>query len=303
MQDAAFFQNWALDIRRNRPDLQISGSPNRTLARSVLEDVSGKLYLLEQYDLRKKSAQTAQNRILQFLQTRQLPGIHPALQTQDGGHGITHDRSFWQLRPWVEADPLPRQTLGSDSRIAGIWSDILLKLKEISLDPAMPPTAGERFTFTGYIRKLLPFTERRMPDLAGDLKEILQFLNPFLERENTLPLMFAHGDFHPGNILLQNNAVSAVIDWEFLGWKCAGYDLALLLGCLGMDDPDWLDGKAVRTLQDNLFLQNYMPEPVWQDLPDLMAAIRLGWFGEWVDLGDHATAKQEIAYIRFLLGK
>ena len=202
----------------------------------------------------------------------------------------------------MEADPLPRETLGNNEEIALLWSDILLKIKEISQSPSMPQAYGERFNLSGYIPKLRQFTKRNMPELEADLNEILRKLAPFLEREKTLPGMFAHGDFHPGNILLKDNGIAAVIDWEFLGWKCAGYDLALMLGCLGMDDPDWLDGKAARTLQDNLFRQNYMPLEVWQDLPLLMAAIRLGWFGEWVDLQDHTMARQEIAYIRYLLG-
>lgn len=302
MDDPAFFQHWGLAFSRFRDDLKISGSPNRTLARRLFEDASGKLFILEEYDLRKKAPQIAQNRLLDFFRDHQLPGIYPALQTVNGDHGVTYQRSFRQVRPWVDADPLDRTTLGENTALARQWAQFLLKLKEISAAPDLPPPHGGRFSLAAYTPKILHFTRRNMPELYDDLQAVIRQLQPFFSLEDQLPAMFAHGDFHPGNVLLKNNTISAVIDWEFLGWKCAGYDLALLLGCLGMDDPDWLDGAAVRTLQDHLFMQDYMPPAAWQALPQLMAAIRLGWFGEWVDLQDRPTAQQEIAYIRFLLG-
>ena len=113
--------------------------------------------------------------------------------------------------------------------------------------------------------------------------------------------MFAHGDFHPGNILVHENRLSAVIDWEFCGWKPAGYDLALLLGCLGMDNLRWLSEGATVEMQNALYRQNYMPEKAWEMLPFSIAAVRLGWLGEWLDLGDQEMIKRELEFISFLL--
>lgn len=302
MTDPAFYRHWDLDFRKFRDDLKISGSPNRTRRRVLFEDAGGRIFILEEYDIRKKAAQTAQNRILEFFRDQQLPGITPALQPRQGEQGITFQHSFWQVRPWVEADPPDRESLGSNTRLARQWGDFLLALKKAAALPSMPSAHGERFTFAGYVPRLSAFTRREMPEFYDVLTAILRRMQPFLDREPGMTAMFAHGDFHPGNVLLKNGDISGVIDWEFLGWKCAGYDLALLLGCLGMDDPEWLDGPAVRTLQDHLFRNGYMPEAAWEDLPLLMAAIRLGWFGEWVDLQDRAMAQQELEYIHFLLG-
>ncbi|MBR4956505.1 MAG: hypothetical protein IKZ31_01995, partial [Lentisphaeria bacterium] len=97
MNDPQLLQHWGLTNCRERQDLQISGSPNRTLARTLLEDESGQIFILEEYDLRKKAAQIAQNNILEFFRSNHLPGIYPALRTLDGNHGVTHQRSFRQI--------------------------------------------------------------------------------------------------------------------------------------------------------------------------------------------------------------
>ena len=89
MTDPQLLYHWGLTCRRERQDLQISGSPNRTIARTLFEDGSGQVFILERYDLRKKAAQTAQNRILEYFHNCRLPGIYPALQTTAGEHGIS----------------------------------------------------------------------------------------------------------------------------------------------------------------------------------------------------------------------
>ena len=44
-----------------------------------------------------------------------------------------------------------------------------------------------------------------------------------------------------------------------------------------------------------------MPELSWENLTRLISAIRLGWLGEWIDLGEHDLAEKELQYINFLL--
>ena len=95
---SAFYQLWHLTFRKFRDDLAISGSPNRTLRRLLFEDISGRIYLLEEYDIRKKAAQSAQNRILEFFRDQHLSGITPALQADRGEPGVTFQRSYWQIQ-------------------------------------------------------------------------------------------------------------------------------------------------------------------------------------------------------------
>ena len=174
MNDPQLLQLWGLSNCRERQDLQISGSPNRTLARTLFEDESGQVFILEEYDLRKKAPQIAQNNILEYFRSSHLPGIYPARRTLDGEHGATRQRSFWQLRPWVEADPLPRETLGDSEALAIQWSDILLNIKNLANSTAMPQAYGERFCLASYVPRLQIFTRRNMPDLEADLNTIVR---------------------------------------------------------------------------------------------------------------------------------
>lgn len=293
---------WGICLGRECPELVPAGSPNRTICRHVVEDTDGILFIAEGFELRKKHKQIRQNELLEFLQSNHLPGVVPFLRCADNAHGVNAGGCFWQLRRWVAGDALPRESLGDEVRYAGIWGEFLLKLAEKS--SALPHNMilpNERFFFADYMGKLRDFSRRKMPEFSAEINLIEKALQSFFHAENSLPCQFAHGDFHPGNILVSSGQLTAVIDWEFAGMKCAGYDLALLLGCLGRDNPAWLDGKVTRQMQQQLYQAGYMPDAAWERLVELMAAIRLGWLGEWIDLGDKALAAGELAYIRMLL--
>ncbi|SQD99451.1 Aminoglycoside phosphotransferase [Parafrankia sp. Ea1.12] len=65
---------------------------------------------------------------------------------------------------------------------------------------------------------------------------------------------FAHGDLLPANMLLDDDAVSAVLDWEYAGLYLPGYDHALLW-VLAVDDPD-LQSRTASGLDGDAFWLN-----------------------------------------------
>ena len=83
--------------------------------------------------------------------------------------------------------------------------------------------------------------------------------------------------------------------------KFPGYDMALLIGCLAMDLPDNLSSPAVKTLLQTLYNNSFMPEDAWDQLPQMIAATRMGWLGEWLTMEDEALVRQEMALISILL--
>jgi hypothetical protein len=299
MDEVKFFQNWNIAFE-TRTSLTPSGSPNRSVSRFVAADRDGRKYIAEGFELRKKSRQTAQNVLLEHLAAHRMAGVFPYLRTASGTHGVVTDGCFWQLRHWQEADgaELPRR---DPEKFAALCAGILLQMRRISLETTLPMPPNEQFYFAPYLLRLESFAAQKMPVLRRDLQHICSRLDGFLNREKSLPAMFAHGDFHPGNILTCHGELAAVIDWEFTGWKHPGYDLALLLGCLGRDDISWLTGANGAVLQNQLYRAEYMPDAAWEQLTGLIAAVRLGWLGEWIDLGETELAVQEVDFINFLL--
>ena len=76
MDDVKFFQNWNISFAARLP-LTPSGSPNRSVSRFVAQDRDGRKYIAEGFELRKKSRQIAQTRMLEHLQHRGLAGVFP----------------------------------------------------------------------------------------------------------------------------------------------------------------------------------------------------------------------------------
>ncbi len=301
MDKIELLAHWGITFKTPREELSLYGSPNRTEKRFVFESADGEIFIAEGYSLLKKSRQIKQNLFLEYLQQNSVPGIHPFVRTKELAHGVEPDNIFWQIRPWIEADPLDRNNFEKDPVYAELWSDFLIKFNNAVTHRPIPELPDPPFFFADFFPKLLNFADQKMPFLRDEMTKSIGKLDNFLEQEKNLPQSPAHGDFHPGNILIKNNQIAAVIDWEFTGFKCAGYDPALLLGCLGRDDPALLNGENIIFLQNQLYKNNYMPEISWEHLTELMAAIRLGWLGEWIDLNEPVLAQQELQYINFLL--
>jgi len=51
-------------------------------------------------------------------------------------------------------------------------------------------------------------------------------------------------------MILSRTGAEALIDWEFCGLRPEMYDAALVVGCLGMEDPRSLTGDLVKNLPD-----------------------------------------------------
>ncbi len=79
------------------------------------------------------------------------------------------------------------------------------------------------------------------------------------------------------------------------------YDVALLLGCLGFDDPDALIGPFVIQLVRQLRAANLYSPQSWATLLDLTATIRTGWMSEWIRRSDEDAIEMEVLYIDILV--
>lgn len=280
----------------------ITGSPNRSETRFLFRDDGGSSYIAEGYSLGKQQMQIRQNKLLEFFAGKQIKAVHPFCRTRSGEHGTEHDGLFWQIRPYIPAENVPRTAVAENPDHGFLWAEFLLQMKDsIHGSDTPPPMPNVPFYMLDFLPNLLAHAERSMPSIVGELNKIITLLTKFFKWERTAGSMFAHGDYHPGNILTAGGKIQAVIDWEFAGLKFPGYDMALLIGCLAMDDPENLSSPAVTALQNTLYRNGFMPESAWDFLPQMIAATRLGWLGEWITLNDRILVAQELALLEILL--
>ncbi|MBQ4480600.1 MAG: aminoglycoside phosphotransferase family protein [Victivallales bacterium] len=293
--------HWGYDLHRCRPDLRIGGSPERALRREVLEDTNGELFVIEQLPLQKQAARELQAKALRFLADHRVAGVFPWLHTTEGRPGLLHDGFYWQLRRWVDGVPLPRDTYADDAWRGEVLANFLLEMRRATREGDIPGSAEPAFSLAHYVQVLMPIFGNKLPQLATDLQPICQELAEFFAKESALPCAFAHGDFHPGNAIWAEHDLNGVIDWEFCGIKPAAYDLANLLGCLGMDEPAQLYGPFATALVRKLRESDFLIDDGWHYLPELVAALRFAWMREWVARRDKPMITQELDFLWLVL--
>jgi homoserine kinase type II len=292
---------WGLDAAAIRHDLAISGSPERSEFRCVVECSGGPPVLLEsirRQDLAHKQAVIDR---LDFLARQGLPGVHPYMRATDGRHILSIEGRFWQASPYVPGVPLDRPGYALDGWRGQAMADFLISLREAS--QKLPEgLSSPVFSILGYVDTLAGTIEKREPLLHERLAPVTAFLRERLAPvHDSLPAAFCHGDFHPLNVIWSDTGIRAVIDWEFSGTKPEGYDAALLIGCLGMETPDALDGDMVTGFVRHLQAARILSEASWKVLVEMIIAIRFGWLSEWLRNHDREMIELETVYMLLLV--
>jgi homoserine kinase type II len=296
---AGLLARWNLRPARLRPDVEIAGSPERSLSRSALEDADGAIYILESLDPSGVDRKREIARTIAALHPR-LPEARPYLTLPDGDFFARAEGRFWQAAPYVEGVPLPRPDYAGENRRARPLADLLVRLRAASRKlPKM--TESSAFSSTLFIRDLEHKIRSREAALhARILPAFTHLETSFFPVEAGLPSAFAHGDFHPLNMIWSADGIRALVDWEFCGTKPEAYDAALLVGCLGMEHPQFLLGDLVMELVARLRRDAGYAERSWEAFFDLVMALRFAWLSDWLRRGDAEMIDLEAAYIGLL---
>lgn len=297
---ASVSEAWELPALTVVPGILPGGSPERVMHRAVVQDDSGSKFALEGISANKLEKRLAQAKTLHLLKSEGCPAIASWLHTTKGELAAHIDGFHWQLRSWIDGDPLPRETYGDDAWRGSTAARQLIALRQAatSLPPAHNPNV---FHLHHYLHQLLPWIRIRNPRLLDDIQPIVAELHAYFDAEENLRLAFCHGDYHPFNILWKDQTVSGLIDWEFCGLKPEAYDAANLLGCIGMDNPEWLTAPFAMTFVNTLKDAGIFTAESWKYLPDMMAALRFAWMREWVNQKNRDMIIQELDYIWLLL--
>ena len=296
----AISQKWDMSFIRLRGDLSLAGSPERTAWRSVVETNDGRLFVLERIPSTSYGGKRRIAAILQRLADRGVQQVIAYLPDADGEfiHLINH--GLWQLCPYVGGVVLDRPAYTMDGWRGDAVADFLIQFIVASRQSPMDLKPSP-FSIAAYTLDLFTSLSDRNPEIADRYRPFMAHLKKRLfPVVGGLPMGFCHGDVHPINIIWGDQSIRAVIDWEFCGIKPEIYDLANLIGCLGMEDPQSLGGPFVHRLVSRLRRSGIFSDESWDALPDLMIAVRFAWLSEWLRNNDQPMIRLEADYMSLL---
>jgi len=284
-----------------RPDLPLSGSPERTVFRGVVEDEEGLLWVLENpapssVELKKKIVDT-----LAYLREQGLRTVCPYRASRNG-HSIEQvGGALWQVVPYVGGVVLPRPDYVHDRWRGRACAEFLLDLRRCAADLPFFDR-GKTFSIAAFVRDLVEKLARHEPDVHRALRPVSDHLRErFVEAHDAMPAAFCHGDVHPVNVIWGTDRIRSVIDWEFLGFKPEMYDTANLIGCVGMEDPAALAQGFVTECVARLRQAEAFAPAGWEFLPEFVAAVRFAWLSDWLRRRDREMVETEVAYLRLLV--
>lgn len=293
-------RNWRLEPADEQPDTELPGSPDRTASRAAVNDTAGNVWVLEeiaedQYARKLEIAET-----MEFLKSRALGGIHPYERNTLGQFVTCYAGRLCMLRPHVGGIALDRATWLDDTWRADAMAGFLIELSHLS-EEAPPANRPAAFSIIDFVKRRTEAFARHRPGIAESLTPVYRNLETHLfEKLPTRPTGFCHGDFHPLNVVWGDGKINSVIDWEFCGEKPEAYDAALLVGCIGFDDPDALLGDLATTFVHKLRDARIYSTESWACFLDLVVAIRYAWLAEWMRTNDESARDLEMLYMNLL---
>ncbi|MBN2880834.1 phosphotransferase [Candidatus Woesearchaeota archaeon] len=246
-------------------DVKFYGSPERTSSRVCVVDTNGVKYVLESFkDFSRKSS------ILKFLRSVDLPVLEYV------GDIVYYNGLYYKLSKYVASSPLDQSSYGLNFNMGKSVGEFLLHLWSLELSVSL-----DNVDYFAEVSKLV-FKFPQLEKYYSVSLPVVKSIDSF---------SFAHGDLHPMNILWSNDSVLKVIDWEFFGVRYSGYDLANLIGCVGIENPSWLTADFVRGLLSTV------RQIV---LPELVLFSRFAWMIEWVNKKDVSMISLELDYMEYL---
>lgn len=291
---------WGASYRRTRDDLDLTGSPERTEFRTAVEDDGGNVFVLERIPEAKCEHRRRISTVLFRLAERGVPAIHPYIRNLREGTVTEYDGTYWQLMPFVEGVALPRPGYVSEEWRGRALGEFLVALRRAS-DP-LPSVPADVFSITRYLLDLVARFRRKLPGLADELQPFLTHLQKgFVDAHDALPTAFCHGDYHPLNIIWGARCLNSVLDWEFMGYKPEVYDLANMVGCVGMDRPEALLRGLAPSLLNAVRDAGIIEPASWTWFLDYVLALRFAWMREWVLRNNDEMINLELAFMFLLI--
>jgi len=205
------------------------------------------------------------------------------------------------VRPYVDGVEVVRPDFAFEGWRGEALAGLLVRLRAAAAGIA-GFSRGPAFSLPVFVRDLVgKLRDRERPILERVYPAVLSLERTLFPRLGEVPEAFSHGDLHPLNMVWSPTGIAAVIDWEFCGFRPEAYDAALLVGCIGMEDPRSLSGALVGSLIARLRGGAGYSDPTWETLIDLVMAVRFAWLSDWLRRSDREMADLEAVFIAMLL--
>ena len=158
------------------------------------------------------------------------------------------------------------------------------------------------FSLKDYFIDMMEKMKVHHPKVFTQCAPIIHFVEEhFLDIHDQLPMAFSHGDYHCLNIIWSGNGIVSVIDWEFAGYKPDIYDVANMLGCLGIEDPRSLVGNFATVFLALTRKEGIFSHGSYNAILEFMVALRFAWLAEWLRNRDHEMIGLELDYMKLLI--
>jgi homoserine kinase type II len=290
-----------MEFKAERPELAPAGSPERSLSRTVVEDAGGRCFVLERVASRTVGRKREIAATLDWLASRGLAGVHGYLRNGQGDHLAKAAGGFWQASPFIEGVELNRPGYLLEAWRGEALARFLVEMRGASEGiPFGRP--GRPFSIAEFTRDLMAKMARHAPGRAAAVRDVYGWLEENLfPVHDRLPVAFCHGDPHPVNVIWGEGAIRGVIDWEFSGTKPEIYDAALVVGCIGMEDPGGLAGPMALSFIGELRASGRFDASGFAVLPEFVTALRFAWLSDWMRKKDGEMVEMETDYLRLLL--
>jgi homoserine kinase type II len=292
---------WGLEFRCVREDIQIQGSPERTVSRVVVQDRGDRLSLLDKFPVKKFPVRERVAKAVDFLSCHGLAEALPYRKSDQGEFLPFFREGCFQISSFLDGTVLKRPDY-LDSQDMGKSFALFLARMQRTSQGIEKVLSFPQFFLKAYIYKL--FSEMKIHD--GPVYEkflpFLRFLeSEFMQAHDHLPLSFCHGDLHPLNVIWHQDKIKAVIDWEFTGIKPDLYDAANLVGCAGIENPNGLGMPMVMTFLEEIQKASVISETGRRFFPEYVLALRFVWLSEWLRKKDQAMLEMEETYMGILV--
>lgn len=292
---------WGIEFDSLCPDADIQGSPERSIARAVFKDKHGRRFLIEafhkkKYDLRKTVAAA-----VDYLNRNGLSTALAYKKTVDGVFLPFFNNQCYQISDYLDSTGVKQPDYLGSAVMGESFGHFMVALSKASkgIESCINSTP---FSIKPYIYELFDQMLIHDPDVYELYRPVLDYLEKhFMDVQDQLPTAFCHGDLHPLNVIWDHDICRSVIDWEFTGFKPDIYDLANLVGCAGIEDPNGFGMPMVMRCIHHVKAQGIFSDNGWQYFPEYLLALRFAWLSEWLRKKDRQMIEMERAYMGIVM--